>query len=205
MQQLIQKNKAFFAAFALYFLVGGFLIMRFGKGEMELLINRGHTHLADQFFSYFTHVGDGLFFVIFSILLLFYRWKWGLLSLLSFALSGILAQFFKKVLFPGAPRPRAFFGETASVYYVPGVEIFTSQSFPSGHSASAFAMFCLLALLLQNQWTALLCVLLAITASFSRVYLMQHFFIDTYFGALLGFSISLGLYVLFVSRFNKST
>ncbi|MDH5599438.1 MAG: phosphatase PAP2 family protein, partial [Cyclobacteriaceae bacterium] len=38
----------------------------------------------------------------------------------------------------------------------------------------------------KNKYISALSFILALTVGFSRVYLLQHFFVDIYFGAILG-------------------
>ena len=60
------------------------------------------------------------------------------------------------------------------------------HSFPSGHTAVAFGLFCLLALISSNKMIGVVCFFIALFVAFSRVYLSQHFFLDIYIGSLIG-------------------
>jgi len=62
----------------------------------------------------------------------------------------------------------------------------TSHSFPSGHSASAFALCLSLAIILKKRVWQLAMFLAAITIAYSRVYLSQHFLVDIWAGSAIG-------------------
>ena len=83
-------------------------------------------------------------------------------------------------------RPWGFFEDPSVLHAIEGVKQNKHNTFPSGHTATAFALAVLLALIVKNRnWTYLILILAAITG-FSRVYLNQHFLVDTYVGAILG-------------------
>lgn len=171
--------------YILFFVIGLFFVIRETKRELHLDINAYHTSFFDIFFKYITYLGDGIMFGIF-IIVSFFRNK--LLSL-TFVVSGILtlvlAQFFKKVVFSGTPRPVELIGAD-SLYLIEGVKMAHWNSFPSGHTTTAFAIATVLILQIQNKWVQLLLLLVAMLAGFSRVYLSQHFVADILAGSLLG-------------------
>ncbi len=60
------------------------------------------------------------------------------------------------------------------------------QSFPSGHSMAAWALFVFLALIVARPWVSAVALLAAVSVSLSRVYLMVHFLQDVVAGAAIG-------------------
>jgi len=56
-----------------------------------------------------------------------------------------------------------------------------------------------LAYTINKKYALFLFVVLAVTAGFSRIYLMQHFFIDVFAGALIGTATSF----ITIQLFNK--
>lgn len=121
----------------------------------------------------------------------------------SGALSGLLAQFFKRIVFQDCPRPKAYFEGIADLYFVPGINIYTSFSFPSGHSATVFGLFIAIALFSSNKYIQSVMVFLAMITAYSRIYLSQHFLIDVFFGGLIGFLMAFTIYSLF-NRLNNN-
>lgn len=72
-------------------------------------------------------------------------------------------------------------------------------SFPSGHTASSFAVFMVAFLLLKDY--SLLILILAILISFSRLYLQVHYLTDILAGIVLGLLCGLLSFQIFV-HFN---
>jgi membrane-associated phospholipid phosphatase len=88
------------------------------------------------------------------------------------------------------------------MHVVPSVEIHHYNSFPSGHTAAAFAFFTILALFYQKPAFQILCLLLAIFSAYTRIYLLQHFFQDTLVGSAIGLSTSVIVYNWLIEK-NK--
>jgi membrane-associated phospholipid phosphatase len=199
------KNKQVILGY--YFLaitgLGLILLPFYKKGEPELVINALHHPFFDAFFSMITHLGDGAIPVIFLGFIIFN--KYCNLALLTFAtiIHLGLVHLGKKWLFHGMPRPAEFFKDIP-FYNVPGVELHHWGSFPSGHSTTAFMLASFLFLIVPKRSKIhTLIMILAFLVAFSRVYLMQHFLIDIWAGALLGISSSLVSYYLVLKFFSK--
>ncbi|MFN0048250.1 MAG: phosphatase PAP2 family protein [Cytophagales bacterium] len=194
-----------------YFILIGSIVVFVDKGYGELYVNQYYNPYFDVFFAYFTNLGDGWFYTIFNVLLLFVGFYETLIALVSVLITTIIVQYFKLSLFNQAPRPSVFFTkyfhEKVIIHYADGVNIHETNSFPSGHTTTALCMGMILAFLIvnhlsknKNLWLSLaffFCFLIG----FSRVYLMQHFFIDTLAGTFIGTSIPL----LVIAIFEKNT
>ena len=200
MIEVFRKNYLFFISFVLYLFIGAWILIVFQKGEFELLVNHHYSAFGDFFFKYFTNVGDGVFYVIIALIYFVYNRKLGFIALGSFLATGLVAQVLKRLVFTASPRPAAFFEDKVILHFVQGVDIHYSNSFPSGHSTTAFSVFFLMALFAKNKKLGLLFFFLAVLAAFSRVYLLQHFFVDTYFGAIIGITITLIIYLIFTPK-----
>lgn len=194
-KNIYQENFYFLTLLCFYFVVGFLIIFSVRKGDDVIWLNQFHQTYADFFFRYTTHLGDGLFCIFLSIsFLLFKKYKSALLIFLSFALSGVLSQFFKKIIFPDMLRPIAYLADQVPLLLVEGVEVYTNNSFPSGHTATAFATFFMLSMIFRRVSWGIFFFLLALLVGISRVYLVQHFFIDTYAGTWIGVISSLFIY-----------
>lgn len=201
LKKIIKQNWSFFLPYAVLLVGVGSLQVGFSQGLLSKNINQLHTPWADVFFKYMTQVGDGFFAVFVVLILLFIQRLWAGLAGLCFLISGIVTQFLKRIVFENEVRPSKFFeGQWADFHRVEGVDLLTSNSFPSGHTTSAFAVFCLLALLVRDKRWGVVFLFLACLVGYSRLYLFQHFMIDVYVGSLIGTITTVLLYYYFYSR-----
>ena len=167
-----------------------FFLANYGKAKSFILLNTYHSKWLDLFFSKFTFLGDGLFVVILAVILFFTlkTQRLSILILISYIVSGLLAQLFKHSF--NAPRPKMFFNSNTYQHFIDGVSISNYESFPSGHTTSAFALAFMLAHSTNKKSFQIILLFLAIATGYSRIYLGQHFLTDVLFGAFLGTFIS---------------
>ncbi|MFW5781083.1 MAG: phosphatase PAP2 family protein [Bacteroidota bacterium] len=186
MIKLIKENRWYIVTILLIAL-GGILVLLFmPKDEVHLLINRYHAPLADTFFKYATWLGDGLFALVMCILLFFYKSRTAIVASLSALTTGLVVQVLKRVFFAFMARPTAWFDESVNLYIIEGVKLYHKYSFPSGHTATAFALFTSLALATKDNRIKALCLILGIIVGYSRMYLSQHFLPDVIAGMIIG-------------------
>jgi membrane-associated phospholipid phosphatase len=192
-----QKVRLFFLLAIIYFLLGGAVLLIIQKGEITLFVNQYHNAFFDTTFIFLTYIGEGWFTVSVIGLLFFHRVYSGLVVGSTMIVIGLVVQFFKRIMFSDYLRPSAFFDPQLDLYYIDGYEIHSMYSFPSGHTTSAFALFMLLSFIFKKKNLQILFFFIALLVGISRIYLVQHFFIDTYFGAFLGMSIAFISYCIF--------
>ncbi|AUD05239.1 phosphatase PAP2 family protein [Spirosoma pollinicola] len=194
---LLRRNRFFFLAYALILAVVGTLQLLYTQEQLMQWVNTRNSVLADLIFPYITYVGDGTFFVAVCLLLLLFNWRIGLMAFASFALSSLTSEFLKKIVFNGSPRPLKYFEHSTFQYHIiKGLDIHSYNSFPSGHTTTAFAMFGLLAFLDEKKSRGWVWLLLGVLAGYSRVYLFQHFVEDTFAGSLVGTLSTVIIYLL---------
>ena len=188
-------------ALLLFAITGLVVLFSFSKEDCFWILNHQHSDEGDFFLKYFTHAGDGLFMLGLAVVLIgLGKRKLGLLLILSFLLSGLLVQAIKRI--NPQPRPGLYFNKPSvvkkadAIHYVDGKLLTGRNSFPSGHTTTAFALFSLLAFASRNKLVQSLCFAAAILVGYSRIYLGQHFFNDVLAGAVLGYISSLFLYWL---------
>lgn len=181
-----QQRYIFFAGYLLLLLTGIFLLLTKGKEESFLILNAHHSAWLDHFFILYTNLGDGLFAVSLSVLFFFVfkKRKLALTILFAFALTGIITQIIKPLV--ESPRPETFFSPRWLPFFIRDVIHTGNSSFPSGHTATAFAVAGVLALYYKNGWLQILFLLLAVAVGFSRIYLSQHFLTDVLAGSFIG-------------------
>jgi membrane-associated phospholipid phosphatase len=195
---LIKENRYFFWCCLLFFAGGIPILLIYPKGEVLLFFNRNQTAFLDVFFKYFTHFGDGIFVGAVVLIATIFKWKNGLILGGTSLIVGLTTQFLKRIVFD-IDRPKLFF-QDIHLNVVEGVKLNSHFSFPSGHAAAAFAVFCLMAFLTKSNAMKIFCFAMALIVGFSRIYLAQHFFIDVYFGALIAVVISIGCYQRFSGK-----
>jgi membrane-associated phospholipid phosphatase len=193
---MLRHTRSFLLPYAALLALVGLGLLATPRHTLFFWVNGHHTPALDQFFRPFTNVGDGAFYVLVCLGLLFVRFRWALLGFVCFAVTSLAAQVGKHLIFTGHPRPARYFAEHTgypALHTVEGVVLGTLKSFPSGHSTSAFSVFLLLTYLVgRKQWGVAFVLLAALTA-YSRVYLAQHFVEDVFAGSVLGTGLTLAL------------
>jgi membrane-associated phospholipid phosphatase len=194
----IRENRLFFLCFAVFAVGGAILLEHLPQGEEIIWLSRHRSPAADVFFKGATLLGEGYIFFAVGFVFLYLRrrdWIWS--SVLG--LLVMLTAYGAKTWF-AHDRPYAWFqkmGQWAAVTPVPGVDMHSgATSFPSGHTMAAFAIYSFLAFTVSPKrgWPLLLFAV-ALTVGVSRMYLVQHFWKDVYFGALIGVALAWGVYV----------
>ena len=175
------------------------------KDYLFLMLNLDLGSQADTFFKYFTNLGDGLFWLLWVLLIIIKRGKKYLPILLSAVIfSTLLTQISKQVIFPDEPRPLQAIANQSLVHYVTGVTVHSINSFPSGHTVTVFSFLLLLALFTQTHVLLLLGFVAALLVAYSRIYLGQHFPLDVGAGMLVAVCTMI-LSVMVQKRFENKT
>ena len=196
MLHLLRQTRTFLVPYAVLLLAVGSVLLLTPKQTAFFWVNGHYASFFDYFFRAFTNVGDGVFYLLVTLALLFVRFRWALLSLVCFAVTSLAAQIGKHLIFTGHPRPFRYFQEhpySQPLHVVEGVVMGTLKSFPSGHSTSAFSVFLVLTLLVSSKKWGYVFLVLAAGAAYSRVYLAQHFVEDIYAGSVLGTVLTLAV------------
>lgn len=174
---------AFKTASALSIILGSILLLFSylgGKEELFLLLNGDLGKMADYFFAAFTYAGDGILWVPIGLYFIFYKRSLLPLVLSAIIFSTLFVQVGKKIIYPNEARPTAAIEATVAnpIHTVAGVTVHTSNSFPSGHTTTAFSLFLLGTLAIPYPYFWIPGIVMAILAGYSRVYLAQHFPLD---------------------------
>ena len=196
MQEFVKsvRNSGYYIYY-LFLILGFFILVLTQKGDFLIWLNSHHNKAMDFFFKYWTHLGDGLVFAFFAIIFLLTSYYRTIVLIVAVIGQTIVIQGLKRFVFGDVVRPKLYFDNFESFYQVPGVEIHSSNSFPSGHTATAFTVAVMLSLMIGKRSITGLLMIMAILVGISRVYILQHFFIDIYFGSIIGFLIGLFVYL----------
>ncbi|MBK7375349.1 MAG: phosphatase PAP2 family protein [Ferruginibacter sp.] len=182
----IRKNKIYFIGLLASLLTAAVFLLANGKAAAFISLNSYHPFLLNIFFINYTFMGDGIFALCLVAVMFFYLKKknQGFALLYSFLISGLAVQVIKNLI--SAPRPRLFFEQGQYLFFMDGISLANNSSFPSGHTATAFAIATVFVMMLKNKNWQWLILPAALLAGYSRIYLAQHFLLDVIIGAILG-------------------
>lgn len=161
------------------------------KAALFLWINKHHNGFLDEFFKLNTLFGDEMMCVIVVLALLFFKYRYAVLTVIACTYSSLVIQLLKYSF--NAPRPIKYFENIIPIRTIPDYPIYQCNSFPSGHSASAFTLAVVLSYLLPHRHRHWIIIPLAALTAFSRVYLAQHFMEDIITGAIIAVVITFHL------------
>lgn len=185
-----QLNPWFIIPYGVLLAATGSLFFFIEKGDVVLFINSFHSPFLDTLFAYGTSLGHGLLYFFVALGLAWKNQRNGLIALICLAVTGLLVQLLKETVFDEVMRPSVVLaGEP--LHFVEGVKLLKRHSFPSGHTATAFSLFCLLSLIINQKKWGLVFLCMAVIGGISRMYLVQHFFVDVYFGSMIGVTVTL--------------
>lgn len=196
-QSFAQENAWLFYGFSLFLLIGAIILTQIETGDMLLYFSENRTPFLNWFFTYFTKMGEEPAYIIAILLLINYAYRYALfLPLIGLVVTYV--SFATKAYFKH-PRPYLYYNELGifdQIILVENIELHGgANSFPSGHTMSAFALYAFIAFCLpKKKATAIVLLLIALLVGLSRVYLVQHFFKDVYLGAIFGILIAMALY-----------
>jgi membrane-associated phospholipid phosphatase len=192
---MIYEHRFFLSIFSIYIVAGACSFLFYVQGEEILYINRLHTPFSNLFFARTTELVEGVSLVLIGLWLLIWRVKYGIVFLIDMLTVAAIVRLLKVAFFADRIRPALFFGPQVKLNFVTGVDILQYYSFPSGHTTTAFALCFLLAIIIRHTWVSMVLLVAALLVGFSRIYLLEHFWIDVYFGSLLGMLITLLVYI----------
>ncbi len=202
----LKEKTSYFLITYLFFIIGvGYMIVNYTAKEGTILVNRTWTEFQDVFFTYVTHLGDGVTAVIVILLIFtFSTIRNGIIALSSFVFTAAITQVLKHTFFADAMRPfiqlwhEFKYGDLHMV--LPEELMKKGNSFPSGHTTSAFSLFLILTIFFKRPTLGILFAIIAMLTSYSRVYLGQHFFEDIFLGSLIGTFGTLFIYSVFEKK-----
>lgn len=175
----------YFAGLLLVLFTALIMLLMNGKAASFISLNAYHPFVLNVFFINYTFMGDGIFALCLIALLFYFKKKQQALAMLyAFLISGIAVQIIKNLV--SSPRPKLFFEAGQYLHFFDGVSLANNSSFPSGHTATAFAVATVLVLVLKNKTWQPHILLSAVLVGYSRIYLAQHFLLDVIIGAVIG-------------------
>ena len=204
-KDFLTKNYFSYCVYA-FLLVGLIPLTVLSKPFLNLLVNEHiASDLLDPFFIVYSQVFEGWCVVIIALILIFVSKK----KLLMFIVAGLLCcaitLLLKDIIIGNTPRPTKFLPLDSFKHLLADISIYEKQySFPSGHSTLAFSLMALFSASARKNIWCVIFFSVALFAAFSRIYLLQHFFVDIYAGAFIGTAISVFVLFLFNNVFHIS-
>ena len=180
------KTARFISLLLAVILIAGSLI--WGRETAFLLFNKDLGTIADSFFVFCSNMAEGWIWIPYLFIVFGYFKKDWQFIFLCFVFSTLFTQIPKQLFFDKITRPFASDIPKSLIHTVTGVEIHTLNSFPSGHTATAFTLFLLTIYLFENKWILAIGFIYALLCGYSRVYLGQHFPLDLGGGILAAIS-----------------
>jgi len=185
-----QIKTAFYFS-GILFLALAVLILFTGNKALFLWINANLTPSFGQIARGFSLLGE----FGWMLLLLVLSFKQGFSKTLTVGLGWLIGAcfswLFKLWLMAGAARPFEYFSSQTHTHLnvVTGVPLLHFNTFPSGHTLTAFTAAILSLFLFPNQpkWVGFMVITLAFLCGLSRIVLVQHWPVDVLGG--MGFGI----------------
>jgi membrane-associated phospholipid phosphatase len=197
---VLQQIRLFFILYLILLTVCLVIKLVFTKDEIYFAVNSRHTDFLDNIEPYITDLGNGWAIVILAAFFALYNYRIAFLTATTFIITSLAVQLAKFIF--DAPRPKLYFKDQVSkLHFVKGIEILSHNSFPSGHTLTAFATGVLFTYLLKNKNWAILLLFYGIMVGFSRIYLSEHFFEDVVAGSFLGVSVAI-LWIWWIDNRN---
>jgi membrane-associated phospholipid phosphatase len=198
-QKIWRDNRLYFITFFVLLLLGFGIYLGIAQGDDILFFNRRRTAFGDFFFRYGTQMGEEFAYILAGIILVFYSYR-HVIMIPIIGITVTLVSAVMKEIF-SHPRPFRWFQENGLdglLQTIEGVSInMGANSFPSGHTMSAFALYTFLALCVpRKNFNSVILLSLPVMVGISRIYLIKHFLEDVLLGALVGLILGVLLYRL---------
>lgn len=172
------------------FILGLPLLFFIDRGDVVFWVNSWANEPLDGIFKIVTWIGAGWLFAVFILGMLFVRYYYAIVGVTTLFFVGLIAWFLKQIVFYDVYRPKKVFGLDSFDHIIESFDYHGMYSFPSGHTMGGFAFMTFLVYVFPGRWSPWLFLLLGIAIGFSRIYLLQHFYVDVYVGGMLGVLIS---------------
>lgn len=188
--KIIASVRIFSIGVAILLIATALTLCFFTPAEMTILLNQSGYLFWDNLFTFFTLFGDALIIILVIVTTLFVSKRMVLVSVVAFSVGGLISSLFKQVLMNGWPRPDLYLGH-GKLRMILDAPLLQQNSFPSGHTLTAFTGFVLLAFMFNKPTFQFLFFMLALITGISRLYLGQHFLHDVAAGAFIGYFIAI--------------
>lgn len=195
-REILIHHRYFLAIFSVYVVAGAISFIWYRQGSETLFMDSHHTTSMDLLFVFLTQLAEAVALSTICIFLFVSRLRYFIMFMINMAVVGAVILYLKHEVFADHVRPALFFGSSQHLRFIEGRPVLSRYSFPSGHTATAFASALMLAIFIQRTWASLCLLCLALLVGLSRIYLLEHFWVDVYFGSLVGVTVTLLVYIV---------
>ena len=167
------------------------LVFSMGNEALFLYINANWTPSLGQPARFFSLLGESWAMGLALIISLRLPFRNTLLIGLTWLSGALHSWLFKLWLCKGWPRPFEYYSQKQQMLNLAeGVKVHHWNTFPSGHTITAFSLAVILPLIFPSmrRWQATIVLLVALLCGLSRIVLVQHWPQDVLGGMLLGCS-----------------
>lgn len=150
----------------------------YSREKVFMLLNEDLGKWGDTLFNCISYLAEGWIWIPYFLIVFGWLKKDPIFILLNFLISTLLTQIPKNFIWENISRPIASSIPKSQIHTVPGVEMHSWSSFPSGHTATAFTLFLVTVYLFPKKEVFFIGGIYAVACGYSRVYLAQHFPLD---------------------------
>ena len=168
----------------------------YSRETVFLGLNKDLGQVGDILFYYISYLAEGWIWIPYFMLLFGWYKKDALFILLNFLISTLLTQIPKNFIWNSVSRPMGSGISQDQFHRVEGVDMHLWNSFPSGHTATAFTIFFVTVYFFPKKEVLLIGGIYAVACGYSRIYLAQHFPLDVAGGIMVAIlTIILSIYI----------
>lgn len=168
----------------------------YSRETVFLGLNKDLGQVGDILFYYISYLAEGWIWIPYFMLLFGWYKKDALFILLNFLISTLLTQIPKNFIWNSVSRPMGSGISQDQFHRVEGVDMHLWNSFPSGHTATAFTIFFVTVYFFPKREVLLIGGIYAVACGYSRIYLAQHFPLDVAGGIMVAIlTIILSIYI----------
>lgn len=196
------RVQQFVLVFSGVWLISSAIWFGMDKGDELYTLLTWRSSTLDSVMVFITSLSEEWVYIALGVIMLFKNIRHtiiiGLAGITSLVVTSPLKELFEM------PRPRVWLSVRHQLEPFEGIDgnyIHDGfNSFPSGHTLSAFVLATVCSYLYpKGRWVWLI---LAMAVGFSRMYLVQHFFEDVLFGSILGVIFALVMLKLVENKWN---